>query len=309
MDWVIRTDSLAFGSQSEHQISLHVVCFPSKQVSHNNDQYPVHSLLLSLTKCLAERGWQLLWKNPALVLQLRKCKKVLLISYNILVVLDGIPGLDFHTIVTGYPSIKCKMYNYLPENTNHMRFAKARIPISTIWLIIAIAAVVFSLKNVRNNFTPIAPPIPVTNILYARKYPTSLGPKQRGLLITKRVVTPLSPWMVKLRMEPAITRSSRVFLAPSGRGFLKTFIRTFKFLKSKNLFFTFLTRSWFSGTRKIIQRPLVTWHVRISHVGKMNPNFSIHKPLVSLLRTPPIKKNICTIAVRMKIKRWIRLNE
>ena len=123
-----------------------------------------------------------------------------------------------------------------------------------------------------------------------------MGPKQRGLLMTKRAVTPPRPRVVRVTTAPAQTRSNRDFLPPS-RFFLKTFTSAFKLLRSKNLLSLLVTRSWGSGTRKIAPRTEAIWHASMSHVGAINPNSWIHRPLVNWLRTPPMKTSIWMIAV------------
>ena len=114
--------------------------------------------------------------------------------------------------------------------------------------------------------------------------------------MTKRAVTPPSPWVVRVMIAPVKTKSSKLFLPPS-RFFLKTSTSVFKLLQSKNLFFTLMVRSGFSGTRKMTQSAEATWHAKISHVGAMKPNVWIHRPLVNWLKTPPMKTSICMIAV------------
>ncbi|RMX55878.1 hypothetical protein pdam_00006272 [Pocillopora damicornis] len=111
-----------------------------------------------------------------------------------------------------------------------------------------------SLKNFPSNLTPTAPPNPSKNILHAKKYPTSLGPKQRGLLMTKRLVTPSRPIVVRVRMATTKTSRSKLFL-PTSLCFLNMLTRTFKLLISKKLCFSWVAFSWLSGTRKITQRP------------------------------------------------------
>ena len=114
--------------------------------------------------------------------------------------------------------------------------------------------------------------------------------------MTKRAVTPPSPWVVSVMIAPVMTKSSKLFLPPS-RFFLKTSTSVFKFLQSKNLFFTLMARSGFSGTRKMTQSAEATWHAKMSHVGAMKPNLWIHRPLVNRLKTPPMNTSICMIAV------------
>ena len=143
---------------------------------------------------------------------------------------------------------------YSPAKTNQVRVANARNTISTIWLTTDIPHVVNSLKNFPSNLTPTAPPNPSKNILHAKKYPTSLGPKQRGLLMTKRLVTPSRPIVVRVRMATTKTSRSKLFL-PTSLCFLKMLTRTFKLLISKKLCFSWVAFSWLSGTRKITQRP------------------------------------------------------